>query len=79
MLRNGNLGLKMGVSRVAHNYTKYAYIWKYPPPPPGVYSFVAKWLVENTAKQYGKRKGLSTNHHLIQLLHEINTECSVHV
>ena len=32
MLRNGNSGLKMGVSRTAH--TQYAYIWKYPPPPP---------------------------------------------
>ena len=32
MLRNGNSGLKMGVSRAAH--TQYAYIWKYPPPPP---------------------------------------------
>ena len=31
MLRNGNLGLKMGVSRAAH--TQYANIWKYPPPP----------------------------------------------
>ena len=30
-----NLGLKMGVSRAAH--TQYAYIWEYPPPPPGVY------------------------------------------
>ena len=34
MLRIGNLGLKMGVSRAAH--TQYAYIWKYPPPPPRV-------------------------------------------
>ena len=33
MLRNGNSGLKMGVSLAAH--TQYAYIWKYPPPPPG--------------------------------------------
>ena len=34
MLRNGNSGLKMGVSRAEH--TQYAYIiWKYPPPPPG--------------------------------------------
>ena len=32
MFRIGNLGLKMGVSRAAH--TQYAYIWKYPPPPP---------------------------------------------
>ena len=32
MLRNGNSGLKMGVSRAAH--TQYAYIWKYSPPPP---------------------------------------------
>ena len=32
MLRNGNSGLKMGVSRAAH--TQYAYNWKYPPPPP---------------------------------------------
>ena len=32
MLQNGNSGLKMGVSRAAH--TQYAYIWKYPPPPP---------------------------------------------
>ena len=31
MLRIGNLGLKMGVSRAAH--TQYAIIWKYPPPP----------------------------------------------
>ena len=31
MLRTGNLGLKIGVSRGAH--TQYAYIWKYPPPP----------------------------------------------
>ena len=30
MLRNGNSGLKMGVSRAAH--TQYACIWKYPPP-----------------------------------------------
>ena len=30
MLRNGNLGLKIWVSRAAH--TQYAYIWKYPPP-----------------------------------------------
>ena len=33
LLRNGNSGLKMGVSRAAH--TQYAYICKYPPPPPG--------------------------------------------
>ena len=32
MLQNGNSGLKMGVSRVAH--TQYAYIWKHPLPPP---------------------------------------------
>ena len=32
MRRNENLGLKKGVSRAAH--TQYAYIWKYPPPPP---------------------------------------------
>ena len=32
MIRNGNSGLKMGVSRAAH--TQYAYLWKYPPPPP---------------------------------------------
>ena len=32
MLRYENLGLKMGISRAAH--TRYAYIWKYPPPPP---------------------------------------------
>ena len=31
MLRNGNLGLKVEVSRAAH--TQYADIWKYPPPP----------------------------------------------
>ena len=33
MLRNGNSGLKMGVSRAAH--TQYAYVWKNPPPPGG--------------------------------------------
>ena len=34
MLRNGNSGLKMGVSRAAH--TQYAYIMEVPPPPPGI-------------------------------------------
>ena len=29
---SGKLGLKMGVSKMAH--TQYAHIWKYPPPPP---------------------------------------------
>ena len=32
MLRNGNSGLKMGVSLAAH--TQYAYIMEVPPPPP---------------------------------------------
>ena len=32
VLWNRNSGLKMGVSLAAH--TQYAYIWKYPPPPP---------------------------------------------
>ena len=32
MLRYGNSGLKMGVSRAAH--TRYAYMEVYPPPPP---------------------------------------------
>ena len=41
MLRNGNSGLKMGVSLAAH--TQYAYIWKYPPPPPGTY-YVTYWF-----------------------------------
>ena len=34
MLRNGNSGLQMGVSRAAH--TQYAYIMEVPPPPPGL-------------------------------------------
>ena len=39
-------------------------------------SFMAKWLLEDITKhidsnQYGNRKGLSTNHYLIQLLHQI--------
>ena len=39
-------------------------------------SFIAKWLVEDIsahidANQYGNRKGLSTNHYLIELLHQI--------
>ena len=34
MLRNGNSGLKMGVSRAAH--TQYAYIIMEVPPPEGI-------------------------------------------
>ena len=34
MLRSGNLGLKMGVSRAAHTQCAYNVIWKYPLPPP---------------------------------------------
>ena len=38
MLRTGNLGLKMGVSRAAH--TQYAYMYMEVPPPPYTHKYV---------------------------------------
>ena len=45
MLRNGNSGMKMGVSRAAQ--TKYAYIMEVPPPPPrAVYASLCLSIVK---------------------------------
>ena len=52
MLRIGNLGLKMGVSRAAH--TQYAYIYgSTPPPPPSTSHSISPYLVL-TGQLYAK-------------------------
>ena len=51
MLRNGNSGLKMGVSRAAH--TQYAYIMEVPPPPPRLISFINRKFNKNMSQWLG--------------------------
>ena len=60
MLRNGNSGLKMGVSRAAH--TQYAYIWKYPPPPPHGSFNHQSWINVNSSQAFNIRQYWRCSH-----------------